>query len=218
MNQKKALIIGASGLVGSNLLQLLLNDDHISTVRSLVRKPSGIKHPKLDEMVMDFNNLQTFEQNIGSGDFIFSCIGTTMKKVNGDKVLYRTIDFDIPVNAARFGIKAGYKKFLLVSAHLANAKSKIFYSRLKGETDEIIATFPFSSIHIFRPSFLIGKRKEQRWLEMSFGRLMQKFSFLFPSAYKPIPADKVAFAMLHAALGSKSGLNYYEYEEMTTCF
>jgi uncharacterized protein YbjT (DUF2867 family) len=173
-------------------------------------------HPKLEEIVIDFNDMRAFEQNIGNGDFIFSCVGTTMKKVNGDKKLYRTIDFDIPVNAARFGIKAGYQKFLLVSAHLANAKSKIFYSRLKGETDEIIASFPFSSIHVFRPSFLIGKRKEQRWLEIIFGRFMQKISFLLPSAYKPITAEKVAFAMLHAALSIKSGLNYYEYKEMIT--
>jgi len=214
MNKKKALIIGASGLIGSNLIQLLLNDDHIAAVRSLVRKPSGIKHPKLEEIAIDFNNMEAFEKNIGSGDFIFSCIGTTMKKVKGNKQLYRSIDFDIPVNAARFGIKAGYQKFLLVSAHMANAKSNIFYSRLKGETEDIISTFHFSSIHIFRPSFLIGKRNEKRWIEMFFGKLMEKISFLLPSSSKPIAAEKVALAMLKASLNKNDGICYYQYKEI----
>jgi uncharacterized protein YbjT (DUF2867 family) len=214
MNQKKALIIGSSGLIGSHLLQLLLNDSNISSVRSLVRKPTGITHPKLEEIVIDFSDMNAFEKNIGKGDFIFSCVGTTMKKVKGNKQLYRTIDFDIPVNAARFGINAGYHKFILVSAHMANAKSNIFYSRLKGETEDIISTFPFSSIHIFRPSFLIGNRKEKRWIEIIFGRLMEKISFLLPSASKPIAAEKVALAMLKVSLNNNIRIHYYHYKEI----
>jgi uncharacterized protein YbjT (DUF2867 family) len=214
MDQKKALIIGSSGLIGSHLIQFLLNDPNISNVRSLVRKPSGIMHPKLEEIVIDFNDMHAFEQNMGNGDFIFSCIGTTINKVKGNKQLYRKIDFDIPVNAARFGIKAGYHQFLIVSAHLANAKSNIFYSRLKGETDEIISTFPFSSIHIFRPSFLIGKRNEQRWIEICFGKIMQKFSFLLPSAYRPVSAETLAQAMLNASLSNKTGVHYYHFTDI----
>jgi uncharacterized protein YbjT (DUF2867 family) len=214
MQPKSALIIGASGLVGSHLLQLLLNDSSIDKVRALVRHPLNIVHPKLEEVIIDFNDMDLYRKSIGKGDFIFSCIGTTMKKVKGNKTLYKQIDFDIPVNAARFGIEAGYEQFLLVSAHLANAKSSIFYNRLKGETEEIITTFPFESIHIFRPSFLIGERKEMRWLEITFGKLMEKISGMLPDASKPIEAATVAGAMLKAALKDKKGLNWYSYKGM----
>lgn len=214
MQPKSALIIGASGLVGSHLLQLLLNDSSINKVRALVRHPLHISHPKLEEAIVDFNNMELYRQSIGKGDIIFSCIGTTMKKVKGNKTLYKQIDFDIPVNAARFGIEAGYQHFVLVSAHLANAKSSIFYNRLKGETEEIISTFPFQSIHIFRPSFLIGKRKEMRWLEITFGKLMEKIAFLLPDAYKPIAATSVASAMVKAAFKNEKGLHHYAYNQI----
>ena len=214
MQPKSALIIGASGLVGSHLLQLLLNDSSIDKVRALVRHPLHISHPKLEEAIVDFNNMELYRQSIGKGDIIFSCIGTTMKKVKGNKTLYKQIDFDIPVNAARFGIEAGYQHFVLVSAHLANAKSSIFYNRLKGETEEIISTFPFQSIHIFRPSFLIGKRKEMRWLEITFGKLMEKIAFLLPDVYKPIAAASVAKAMLNAVLKYQKGLHWYSYKDI----
>jgi uncharacterized protein YbjT (DUF2867 family) len=214
MQPKSALIIGASGLVGSHLLQMLLHHSSINKVRALVRHPLHISHHKLEEMIVDFNDMEMYRQSIGKGDIIFSCIGTTMKKVKGNKILYKQIDFDIPVNAARFGIEAGYEHFVLVSAHLANAKSSIFYNRLKGETEDIIATFPFQSIHIFRPSFLIGERKEMRWLEITFGKLMEKIAFLLPDAYKPIEAAQVANAMLHAAIQHNNGLHYYTFKEM----
>ena len=214
MQPKSALIIGASGLVGSHLLQVLLNDSSINKVRALVRHPLHISHPKLEEAIVDFNDMKMYRQSIGKGDIIFSCIGTTMKKVKGNKTLYKQIDFDIPVNAARFGIEAGYQHFVLVSAHLANAKSSIFYNRLKGETEEIISTFPFQSIHIFRPSFLIGKRKEMRWLEITFGKLMEKIAFLLPDAYKPIAAASVAKAMLNAVLKYQKGLHWYSYKDI----
>lgn len=214
MQTKSALILGASGLVGSHLLDLLLESPSIEKVRALVRHPLHISHPKLEEVIVDFNNMEQFKQSIGKGELIFSCIGTTMKKVKGNKTLYKQIDFDIPVNAARFGIEAGYQHFFLVSAHLANAKSSIFYNRLKGETEDIIATFPFQSIHIFRPSFLIGERKEMRWLEITFGNLMQKISGILPSAYKPVEASSLAKSMLHSAIKQNNGLHYYTFKEM----
>jgi uncharacterized protein YbjT (DUF2867 family) len=214
MQSKSALILGASGLVGSNLLQLLLESPSIHQVRALVRRSLHISHPKLEEVIVDFNDMDMYRKNFGKGDLIFSCVGTTMKKVKGDKQLYKQIDFDIPVNAARFGIEAGYRHYVLISAHLANAQSLIFYNRLKGEIEEIIATFPFQSIHIFRPSFLMGNRKEMRWIEGTFGKLMQKISSLLPDAYKPVEVDKLAKAMLKAVLLKQNGLHYYTYKEI----
>jgi uncharacterized protein YbjT (DUF2867 family) len=198
-----ALILGASGLTGSQLLKLLLDSADFNHVRALVRKPLGISHPKLEEIIVDFQNMEQYKLAVGKGDIIFSCIGTTLKNVKGNKQLYKEIDFDIPVNAARFGIEAGYKQFVLVSAHLANAKSMVFYNRLKGETEDIIRTFPFESIHIFRPSFLIGERKERRWLELTFGKLMIWLSPLLPDASKPIEVNMVAKVMMNSVSGNK---------------
>lgn len=214
MQYKTALIIGASGLTGGFLLNKLLNSSEFEKVRALVRAPIGITHPKLEEVIVDFHDMSKFQAAIREGDVIFSCIGTTMKKVKGNKQLYKQIDFDIPVNAARFGLEAGYKHFVLVSAHLANAKSPIFYNRLKGETEDIISTFPFSSIHIFRPSFLIGERKEMRWLELTFGRLMALVSPLLPSDYRPIHAEKLATAMANAVKTPSPGIHYYTYKNI----
>jgi uncharacterized protein YbjT (DUF2867 family) len=209
-----ALILGASGLTGSQLLKLLLDSADFDHVRALVRKPLGISHPKLEEIIVDFRNMNQYQQSIGKGDVIFSCIGTTLKNVKGNKQLYKEIDFDIPVNAARFGIEAGYKQFVLVSAHLANAQSMVFYNRLKGETEDIIQTFPFESIHIFRPSFLIGERKERRWLEMTFGKLMIWLSPLLPDASKPIEVNMVAKAMISAVSENKKGIYYYTFRDI----
>ena len=209
-----ALILGASGLIGNNLLKLLLDSPSFSHVRALVRKPLGLSHPKLEEIIVDFQNMEQYKQAVGKGDVIFSCIGTTLKKVKGDKQLYKQIDFDIPVNAARFGIEAGYKQFVLISAHLANAKSMIFYNRLKGETEDIIQTFPFESIHIFRPSFLIGERKERRWLELTFGRLMVYLSPLLPDASKPIEASMVAKGMMQVVINGIKGNHIYPNEQI----
>ena len=209
-----ALILGASGLTGSQLLKLLLDSADFDRVRALVRKPLGISHPKLEEIIVDFRNMDQYKQSIGKGDVIFSCIGTTLKNVKGNKQLYKEIDFDIPVNAARFGIEAGYKQFVLVSAHLANSKSMVFYNRLKGETEDIIQTFPFESIHIFRPSFLMGERKERRWLEMTFGRLMIHLSPLLPDTYKPIEAKLVAKAMVNVAINGINGNHIYPNEQI----
>ncbi|MBU6158527.1 MAG: NAD(P)H-binding protein [Bacteroidetes bacterium] len=214
MQTKTALVLGASGLIGSQLLTYLLNDDYFSKVRILVRKSLSIHHPKLEELVIDFNHLEAFQKAMGEGDVIFCCIGTTMKKVKGDKALYKSIDFDIAVNAARFGIEAGYRQYALVSAQMANANSLLFYNRIKGETEEVISTFPYESTHIFRPSFLIGNRKEQRIAEQFFGSLLQSISFLLPKPARPIEAITVALSMIRTVKNNKPGIHFYTYKEM----
>lgn len=214
MQTKTALVLGASGLIGNQLLAYLLNDDYFSKVRILVRKSLSIHHPKIEELVIDFNHLEAFQKAMGEGDVIFCCIGTTMKKVKGDKALYKSIDFDIAVNAARFGIEAGYRQYALVSAQMANANSLLFYNRIKGETEEVVSTFPYESIHIFRPSILIGNRKEKRIAEKFFGTLMQQLSFLLPKPARPIEACVVAQAMIRSVKENLNGKHIYTYQEM----
>ncbi len=214
MNGQTAVVLGATGLIGSHLLEQLLNDDTFTKVRVLVRRPLDITHPKLETCITNFSDYDDYKAKLGKGDCIFCCIGTTNAHVKGDKALYRTIDFDIPVNAARFGKEAGFKQYLLVSAAGADSKSSIFYSRLKGEVEEVIATYNFNSFHVFRPSFLLGRRKEQRTGESIGKKVFQFFSFLIPSKYKGIQAVDVAKAMIKAAKGKKEGLKVYYYREM----
>jgi uncharacterized protein YbjT (DUF2867 family) len=214
MYEQTAVVIGATGLVGTHLLGQLLNDDSFSHVRILVRKPISLNHPKLETVITDFNNYEAYQKNIGTGDCLFCCIGTTNANVKGDKMEYRKIDFDIPVNAARFGKKAGFQQFLIVTAATANSKSFNFYNRIKGEVEEVIATLGFQSFHIFRPSVLLGNRKEQRTGESIFKQIFKAISFLLPPAYKPIDANDVASAMIKAVKKGTPGMNIYYFKEM----
>ncbi|MBX9783819.1 MAG: NAD(P)H-binding protein [Chitinophagaceae bacterium] len=214
MNQQTAVVLGATGLVGSHVLEQLLNDDAFIKVRALVRRPLNMQHPKLETAIVDFNNYDDYKAKLGKGDCIFCCIGATHANVKGDKAEYRKIDFDIPVNAARFGKEAGFEQYLLVSAMGANSNSRIFYSRLKGEVEELIATFSYKCFHVFRPSFLLGNRKEQRTGESIFKALSKALAFITPSRYKPIEAATVAAAMIKAAKTGTPGLHINYYGEM----
>lgn len=214
MNGQTAVVLGATGLIGSSLVEQLLADDTFSTVRVLVRRPIAIQHPKLEVLITDFTDYDAYRKNLGTGDCIFSCVGTTNANVKGDKLLYRSIDFDIPVNAARFGKEAGFKQFLLVSAIGADARSRFFYTRLKGEVEEMIAGYKFKSFHVFRPSFLVGRKQSERTGETLLTSLFRVFSFLIPSNYKAISGASVAKAMLTAAKQEKEGLSVYYYNEM----
>jgi uncharacterized protein YbjT (DUF2867 family) len=214
MKQQTAVVIGSTGLVGSHLLEQLLSDDAFETVKILVRKPINIQHPKLQQQIVNFNDYADYQSKLGTGNCIFCCIGTTNANVKGDKAEYRKIDFDIPVNAARFGKEAGFEQFLIVTAQSANSNSRIFYNRLKGEVEEVITTFGFSCLHIFRPSFILGNRKEQRGGEGFFKQLFKTISFMLPSSWKPIEASAIAAAMINAVKSGKQGMNLYYYKEM----
>lgn len=215
MSTQTAVVLGASGLVGSYVVQNLLEDDSFTTVRVLVRKPLLLQHPKLEQQLVNFTNYEEYKKKLGTGNCIFCCIGTTKANVKSDETEYRKIDFDIPVNAARFGSEAGFQQFLLVSAVGANSKSRIFYSRLKGEVEEVIGTFHFTGFHIFRPSFLLGNRKEKRMGELIAKTISKIFSFLIPSNYKPIEASDVAAAMVKTAIAKEEGCKIYYYQDMT---
>ena len=127
MNEQTAVVIGATGLIGHLVVEYLLKDPSFKKVRILVREKTGIFHAKLEEKIFNFADGEDFANKFGKGDVIFSCVGTTQKKVQGDKSAYRKVDFDIPVHAAKIGIENGFKKFMLVSSVGADAKAKNFY-------------------------------------------------------------------------------------------
>lgn len=217
MEKREALLIGASGLIGSQLLEFLLKNEDYSSVIALTRKPLTVKSEKLRNRVVDFEDFTQLRENITPGNVIFCCIGTTMKSVKGDKTAYRKIDFDIPIDIASLGIEVGYKQFILVSAAGADSHSSNFYLRLKGEVEDAIGKLPFEAIHIFRPSILIGKRNERRWGEGIAQMLGKYFSFFLTgkwSKYRAISSNEVAIGLMRSVDSNKSGMIIYHYNEI----
>ena len=217
MHAQTAVVLGSTGLIGTELLQLLLNDGDYSTVRILVRKPVGMTHQKLDVQIVSFDDYHDIKEKIGSGHSLFCCVGTTMKKVKGDKDAYRKVDYNIPVNAANAALENGFKKYLLVSSVGANRNAGNFYLQLKGLVEDTIALLEFESIHFFRPSVLLGNRKESRPAEKIAQGSMKMFSILFLGRlqkYKPIRAIDVAKAMIAASKSPDKGVFMHHYGEM----
>ena len=209
-----ATLIGATGLIGGYLLEELLNDGYFDTVRILIRRPLELTHPKLEKKLVDFTDAESFRVALEGSDIVFCAIGTTQKKVKGDKAAYRKVDYDIPVNAARFCKMIGCSTFILVSSVGANSKSKNFYLKLKGEVEDAVKAVGLKSVHIMRPSMLIGDRKEFRFGEKIGTPLMKAISFLLPSKYKPVHGRDVAKAMVAAAKSGKEGSNSYEFSDI----
>lgn len=217
MNQQTAVVIGATGLIGQVVVEILLKDPSFNKVRILVRAKTGLTNPKLEEKIVDFNDMDDFSKKFGKGDVIFSCVGTTQKKVQGDKAAYKKVDFDIPVNAAKIGIENGFKKFMLVSSVGADENSKNFYLKLKGETENSLKAFPFESIGFFQPSILLGERNEYRSGEQFAKKLMRVFSKLLIGSYKKyraIDAIDVASAMINESKRHNPGVHFFEYERI----
>ena len=160
-----ATLIGATGLIGNYLLEELLQDDYFDKVKILIRRPMEFSHPKLEKKLVDFNDGDSMLVALSNSDVVFCSIGTTQKKVKGDKDAYRKIDYDIAVNAARFSKMVGCETFVLVSSVGANSKSNNFYLKLKGEIEDAVKETGIHSINIMRPSVLLGDRKEKRLAE-----------------------------------------------------
>lgn len=210
-----ALIAGATGLIGSKLLELLLEDDNYEKVIVVTRKPLDKEHPKLETIISDFKNLGEVSEELKSDD-VFCCLGTTMKKA-GSKEKFRKVDYDYPLELAKITKEQGTSKYLLISAMGASKKSAVFYNQVKGEIEEAIAKIGFDAYHIFRPSLLLGPRKEDRVGEDAAKTIFKIFGFLFVGPlkkYKAISYDKVAKAMLHFAKKDDKGEHIHESLEL----
>ena len=214
MKGKTITLIGATGLIGSHLLELLQNDDYYERIKILVRKPVSFNHPKIQVVVIDFSDEEAYKSGISGSDAVFCAIGTTNNKVKGDKEAYRKVDYDIPVNAAKFCSETGCSQFLLVSSVGANSKSNNFYIRLKGEVEDRVRSINIPMVSVFRPSMLLGKRQEFRLGEIMAKAMMVPVSFLIPPMYRPIKAFDVAKSMVAASKKDTPGFHIYHYKEM----
>lgn len=217
-NGRQAIVAGATGLIGGFLIRHLAANPRYARVVALTRRPlEDIASPKLENLVADFDAL---EQSIANKDLAvddaYCALGTTIK-IAGSQAAFRKVDHDYILAFAQAAKARGAKRFLLVSAIGADAKSSIFYSRVKGETEQAVASLGFEALHIFRPGMLIGSRVEKRPVE-EIGAVVAPFFnalMLGPARpYRSIPAETVAKAMVAAASSDIPGRQIHSYDEM----
>jgi uncharacterized protein YbjT (DUF2867 family) len=204
---KTALIAGSTGLIGSQLLSLLLKNPAYVKVIALTRVDLA-PHPKLTQVKVEFGSLGENSSALKADD-VFCCLGTTMAKA-GSKENFYQVDFYYPFLLAKTSKSVGAKKFMLVSALGANKSSSIYYNQVKGEIEEAISSVAFDAIHIFRPSLLLGPRTEKRSAEDAAKFFYKVFGFLIPKKYKAVQSVKVARAMQHFAAEDKKGIFIHE--------
>lgn len=207
---RTALIVGATGLVGAALIDILLEQDRYQEVISLVRRPSGKEHPDLREVVTDFDNL-TPTDHLLKISHVFCCLGTTIKSA-GSKEAFYNVDFNYVVNIARIAKNNGASQFNVISSLGANANSRIFYNRVKGEMQEALVKLDYNTLNIFQPSLLLGDRKETRIGE-NIGKIIVKLIkpvLVGPLLkYRGIHAQTVARAMFNVANEEDMGVHIY---------
>lgn len=195
MASRTVIIAGATGLVGRELLAGLLADPSVAAVHSLGRRKPATQHPKLTAHVVDFAALPA----LPPADEAYLALGTTIK-VAGSQAAFRAVDHDANLAVAKAAMAAGVRRVGLVSAMGADAGSRVFYSRVKGELEDALAKMPFEGLVIARPSMLVGNRETLgqpvRRGEVLAARLGQAIGFLIPANYKPIEAAAVARALL----------------------
>jgi uncharacterized protein YbjT (DUF2867 family) len=203
-----ANVIGASGLVGKELVDQLLNHHGFEKVRIFVRRNTGILNSKLEEHLVDFEHPETWESLV-QGDMLFSTLGTTIRTAKTKERQYR-VDFTYQFNFAKAAAKNEIPCFILVSSIGADSRSKVFYSRIKGELEDAVALLKFKRLLIFRPSILDGKRTEKRQGE-KIGLVISRFLtyFIFKS-YRPTPVDVLANKMIRSSLDPINGYHILE--------
>jgi uncharacterized protein YbjT (DUF2867 family) len=213
---KRVIVAGASGLIGRELLNLLLENDKIDEVVALVRRPLPVSNLKLIQILTSFDSLAEIKNDL-KGDALYCCLGTTKNKTPNEAD-YRKVDHDYPVALAKLASENQVSQFHLISALGANPKSGIFYNKLKGETERDIKKIPFRAIYIYQPSLLTGDRKENRPIEKLAIFLMEIINPLLAGSlrkYKSIQAITVAKAMINQTFKYEEGIHTYPSDTIT---
>jgi len=199
----KALVIGATGATGKDLVNQLLQDKDFEEVTIFVRKPVDIQNEKLKVHVVNFENPEEWKSKV-KGDVAFSCLGTTLKAA-GSKEAQRKVDFDYQYEFAKAAKENNVNDYILVSAYGANPKSKIFYSKMKGELEEAVKKLHFEKITIFKPGML-ERKDSDRTGEVLGSRIIKfanKLGLL--ESQKPLPTDVLAKAMINSSKIKSNG-------------
>lgn len=208
----KALIIGATGATGMDLVNVLLLDPDYTEVVIFVRRSSGMKHPKLSEIITDFDKLEAVSDDI-KGDVWFSCLGTTLKAA-GSKHKQWHIDYEIPLMFGEIAKRNGLHKMVLLSAYGASATSKVFYSRIKGRLEEKIASLAFDSYIVFKPGVLLRKDSDRTSERMTIGvlRFLNRFGII--RKFRPLPTSELAEKLAKAPKFFGKGQYFLELDKI----
>lgn len=230
--KRKAVVAGATGLVGMELVRQLLEDDAYESVTALVRRQTGLAHPKLKEVFVDYRNLANVCREMAeeawipaadrvvreeahvsqlpdlAGADVFCALGTTIRKA-GSQAAFREVDVEYPLALGRLALAQGAASFLIVTSLGANPASPIFYSRAKGDVEDALRELPLPALHLFRPSLLLGKREEFRLGEWLAAKILPGLSPLLGN-YRPVHARTVAAAMIRAAKSGERGIHVHE--------
>lgn len=219
MSKKTALLAGATGLVGKELLQILLDSQEYEKVIALTRRPLEKKHPTLQKVICDFEQLEEVESYLAV-DEVFCALGTTIKKAKTKEAMYR-IDVEYPVAIANLAKKKGARHFLVISSMNANKDSRIFYPRIKGELEEKLKNISYETLSIFQPSLLLGDRSEFRLFENIGVGIARGAGRIFGEKMKSrlgIEAKTVATAMFKVAQKEQKGIFVYSSKQMEEIF
>lgn len=212
---RTALLLGATGLVGGHCLELLLGDGTWERVTVVARRPSGRSHPRLREVVADFDRLDQAADAFAADD-VFCCLGTTIRKT-GSQDAFRRVDHEYVVRSAELAREQGAKRFLLVTAMGADPGSRVFYNRVKGEAERDVTALPFEGVALLRPSLILGDRAERRTAEALAQKAAPILSPLLVGPlrrYRAIPAPTVARAMVRLAKERFAGVRVVENDEI----
>jgi len=205
-----ALVAGATGLVGTQVLRQLVAHGEYGQVRVLGRKPPSVEAGKVKFVFSDFSKLGALGAELAVDD-VFCCLGTTIRQA-GSPAAFERVDYHMVVDLARAAKKAGAKRFVVVSAAGASIKSPVFYPRTKARMEQAVSEVPFEAVHVVRPSLLLGPRLEFRpaeWLTQKLSPLIAPFMIGPLRKYRPIRADAVAAAMIELALHGAPGPHVY---------
>ena len=207
---RTVLLAGATGLIGSTALQVMFDDPRITTVIALVRKPLATTHAKLEQWVANGDLLTGLRDE--PVDAVVCCLGTTIRNVGGDQQKFIHVDKDLVVGLAHWAKAHGATHFAVISAIGADASSRVFYSRVKGEMERDVEATGLPSLHIFHPSILTGPRQEKRAGERIGIVVMNAIAPLLPHRYRPMPNDVLAQAAVNAAVDGATGVHRHTFD------
>lgn len=208
----KALIIGATGATGKDLVTQLLADDTYSQVHCFVRKPLALTHPKLHAHVVDFETPEVWADLL-RGDVAFSCLGTTLA-VAGSKEAQWRVDYDYQYNFAEHCRNNGVPTFVLVSAAGAKAQSKLFYNRMKGQLEDAIKALGFARLLIFQPSVLVRKGSDRKGEQFGLKMIVFLNKLGLFKRYRPMPTDILAQRIRKEVVTAAKGIHTFTLDEI----
>lgn len=214
MKNLTAIVIGATGATGKELVKLLLDDEDFQKVKIFIRRDDDLNHPKLEKFIVDFDQIENWKNDV-RGNVLFSALGTTLKQA-GSEDAQRKVDFSYQFETAKVAAENGVENYVLVSSTGADPKSFFFYPRMKGELEEAVKALDFQKIHIFQPGILERNIDDNRLFEnLGLTAIKTLNSIGLFKSQKPMPVKILAEKMIKISKSaSAEKVNYYKLDEI----